>query len=149
MTGKEVPREVKRWLTGEREQRMAWRGLGSQLSPKPSPRRASRKNNSGLASSVCEISRTRATFPALAFQLAYRHPLFRRSYSAQGHSYTVNSNTELEQVPGTGTKRSWWVPVVWSPSGSIDKYIICAYVEEIIYKRMPQARSVPMKSALL
>jgi len=55
---------------------MAWRGLGSQLSPKNSPGRASRKDSSGLASSVREISRTRA--------------VFRQS---SHHSHTANLNT--------------------------------------------------------
>ena len=104
VTGKEVLREVERWLTGERE--MAWRTrkLGSQLSPKPSPRRASWKNSSGLPSSVFEISRTRAAFRQSSQHSPSSSPIgthsSERSYSAQGHSCAVDPSTELERMHG-------------------------------------------------
>jgi len=150
---KEVLRKVEKWLTGEREQRMAWRGLGSQLSPnlKPPPRRASRKNSSGLACSVCEISRIRAVFRQSSQHSPSSSPISihssERSYSAQGHSYTVNPNTDWNECVGQERTVRGGSSVV-SEWFNIDKYIICAGVcrrDNPQTNAAPQARTVPTK----
>jgi len=86
---------------------MAWRGLGSQLSPQNSPRRASRKDSLGLASSVREISRTRAVFRQPSQHSPSSSPIgihsSKRSCSAQGHSHTANLKSIIEPLRGCTT----------------------------------------------